>query len=82
MRETLDMVRVLPTENTKGTKIRIPMKLDNKSQQITQITQIIESVKSVKSVDKETTEYAEMRRKKIRVVRVIRWQQKKFVVET
>ena len=32
---------VLPTENTKGTKTRIPMKLDDKSQQITQISQII-----------------------------------------
>ena len=31
----------LPTENTKDTKIRIYMKLDDKSQQITQITQII-----------------------------------------
>lgn len=46
------MVRVLPTENTKDTKIKMHMKLDGKSQQITQITQIIESVKSVKSVDK------------------------------
>ena len=41
MRETSDMVMGLPTENTKDTKIRIPMKLDDKSQQITQITQII-----------------------------------------
>ena len=41
VRETSDMVMVLPTENTKDTKIRIPMKLDDKSQQITQITQII-----------------------------------------
>ena len=41
MRETSDMVRGLPTENTKDTKTRIPMKLDGKSQQITQITQII-----------------------------------------
>ena len=43
--ETADMVRGLPTENTKGTNIKIYMKLDNKSQQITQITQIIKSVK-------------------------------------
>ena len=40
MRETSDMVRV-PTENTKDTKIKMHMKLDYKSQQITQITQII-----------------------------------------
>ena len=52
VRETSDMVRV-PTENTKGTKIKMHMKLDDKSQQITQITQIIESVKSLKSVDKD-----------------------------
>ena len=45
VRETSDMVRGLPTESTKDTKIRIPMKLDYKSQQITQITQIIKSVK-------------------------------------
>lgn len=45
MRETSDMVMVLPTENTKDTKIKMHMKLDNKSQQITQITQIIKSVK-------------------------------------
>ena len=44
VRETSDMVRV-PTENTKDTKIKIYMKLDYKSQQITQITQKIESVK-------------------------------------
>ena len=47
VRETLDIVMVLPTENTKGTKTRMHMKLDDKSQQITQITQIIKSVKSV-----------------------------------
>ena len=41
MRETSDMVMVLPTENTKGTKIKTYMKLDDKSQQITQISQII-----------------------------------------
>ena len=41
VRETSDMVMVLPTESTKNTKIKIPMKLDDKSQQITQITQII-----------------------------------------
>ena len=41
VRETSDMVMELPTENTKDTKIRIPMELDDKSQQITQITQII-----------------------------------------
>ncbi len=40
VRETSDMVR-LPTENTKDTKTRIHMKLDDKSQQITQISQII-----------------------------------------
>ena len=40
VRETSDMVRV-PTENTKGTKIKTYMKLDYKSQQITQISQII-----------------------------------------
>ena len=45
VRETSDMVMVLPTENTKNTKTIIPMKLDYKSQQITQITQIIKSVK-------------------------------------
>ena len=41
VRETSDIVMGLPTENTKDTKTRIPMKLDDKSQQITQITQII-----------------------------------------
>lgn len=41
MRETSDIVMVLPTENTKNTKIRIPMELHDKSQQITQISQII-----------------------------------------
>ena len=41
VRETSDMVRGLPTESTKGTKTRMHMKLDYKSQQITQITQII-----------------------------------------
>ena len=40
VRETSDMVG-LPTENTKDTKTRMHMKLDDKSQQITQITQII-----------------------------------------
>ena len=45
VRETLDMVSGLPTENTKDTKTRIPMKFDDKSQQITQISQIIKSVK-------------------------------------
>ena len=49
--ETADMVMGLPTESTKGTKTRIPMKLDDKSQQITQITQKYKSVKSVQSVD-------------------------------
>ena len=38
VRETSDMVMVLPTENT---KIKMYIKLDDKSQQITQITQII-----------------------------------------
>lgn len=41
VRETSDIVMGLPTENTKNTKIRIYMKLDDKSQQITQISQII-----------------------------------------
>ena len=41
VRETSDMVMGLPTENTKGTKIKMHIKLDDKSQQITQITQII-----------------------------------------
>lgn len=41
VRETSDMVMVLPTESTNDTKIKMHMKLDNKSQQITQITQII-----------------------------------------
>ena len=41
VRETSDMVRGLPTESTKDTKIKTYMKLDDKSQQITQITQII-----------------------------------------
>ena len=45
VRETSDMVRGLPTESTKDTKIKMHMKLDYKSQQITQITQIIKSVK-------------------------------------
>ena len=53
MRETSDIEKVLPTENTKDTKTRTPMELDDKSQQITQITQIIKSVKSVKSVDED-----------------------------
>ena len=41
VRETSDIVMVLPTENTKVTKIKTYMKLDDKSQQITQISQII-----------------------------------------
>ena len=41
MRETSDMVMGLPTESTKVTKIKMHIKLDDKSQQITQITQII-----------------------------------------
>ena len=41
MRETSDMVSGLPTENTKDTKIKMHIKLDDKSQQITQISQII-----------------------------------------
>ena len=84
LRETADMVRVLPTESTKNTKTRIPMKLDDKSQQITQITQIIKSVKSVKSVDKDIKQQKTQKNtKKIRAIRVIRWQQKKkFVVKT
>ena len=41
VRETSDIVRGLPTESTKITKIKTYMKLDDKSQQITQITQII-----------------------------------------
>ena len=45
VRETSDIVIVLPTKNTNNTKTKIPMKLDDKSQQITQITQIIKSVK-------------------------------------
>ena len=45
VRETSDMVRGLPTESTKNTKIKMHMKFDYKSQQITQITQIIKSVK-------------------------------------
>ena len=47
VRETSDMVRGLPTESTKDTKIKMHMKLNYKSQQITQITQKIKSVKSV-----------------------------------
>lgn len=75
VRETSDMVRGLPTENTKDTKIRILMKLDDKSQQITQISQIIidkksHQMKRMKQI-KETTEYAEYA-EKIRVIRVIR----------
>ena len=41
VRETSDMVMVLPTENTKNTKIKMHIKLDDKSQQITQTSQII-----------------------------------------
>ena len=51
------MVMGLPTESTKDTKTRMPMKLDDKSQQITQITQKIKSVKSVKSVDKDIKQH-------------------------
>ena len=40
VRETSDMVSG-PTENTKDTKIKMHIKLDDKSQQITQISQII-----------------------------------------
>ena len=85
VRETSDMVRV-PTENTKDTKIRIPMKLDNKSQQITQITQIIIDKRKSSNETNETNnscnscnsltikESHRMKQMKqiIRVVRVIR----------
>ena len=53
MRETSDIVMGLPTKNTKDTKIKMHIKLDDKSQQITQIAQKIDSVKSVKSVDED-----------------------------
>ena len=64
VRETSDMVMGLPTENTKDTKIRILIKLDDKSQQITQITQIIKSVKSVKSVDEDIKQQKTQKNKK------------------
>ena len=76
--ETADMVMVLPTENTKDTKIRIPMKLDDKSQQIKQITQIIKSVKSVQSDVKKNNRRHKRAQKEIRAIRVIRWQQKEI----
>ena len=86
VRETSDIVMGLPTENTKGTKIRIPMKLDNKSQQITQITQIIIDKRKSSNETNETNnscnscnsltikESHQMKRMKliIRVIRVIR----------
>ena len=58
----------MPTESTKNTKIKMHMKLDYKSQQITQITQIIESVKSVKSVDKEIKQQKTQKNAKKRFV--------------
>ena len=80
--ETADMVMVLPTENTKDTKIRIPMKLDDKSQQIKQITQIIKSVKSVQSDVKKTTEDTKEHKKRFVLFVSSVGNKKKFVVET
>ena len=76
------MVMVLPTENTKDTKIRIPMKLDDKSQQIKQITQIIKSVKSVQSDVKKTTEDTKEHKKRFVLFVSSVGNKKKFVVET
>ena len=72
MRETSDMVRVLPTESTKGTKIKIYMKSENIEPQNTQKCAEIYNGSSEGQEKKflrlsalsavKTTEYAEMRR--------------------
>ena len=73
---------VLPTENTKDTKIRIPMKLDDKSQQIKQITQIIKSVKSVQSdVKKNNRRHKRHRKRFVLFVSSVGNKKKKFVVK-
>ena len=82
MCETADIVRGLPTENTKNTKTRIPVKFDDKSQQIKQITQIIKSVKSVQSDVKKTTEDTKEHKKRFVLFVSSVGNKKKFVVET
>ena len=84
MRETSDIVMGLPTENTKSTKIKMHMELDDKSQQITQITQIIIDKRKSSNETNETNNSCNscnsltIKKKssneeiKIRVIRVIR----------
>ena len=86
VRETSDMVMVLPTESTKNTKIKMHIKLDDKSQQITQISQIIVDKRKSSNETNETNnscnscnsltikESHRMKQMKliIRVIRVIR----------
>ena len=80
VRETSDMVMGLPTENTKDTKTRMHMKLDDKSQQITQITQIIiEKIKSSNETNETNKRNRRIRRNAQKYIMVQEKDKKKFL---
>ena len=71
----------MPTENTKDTKIRIPIKLDDKSQQITQISQIIiDKRKSSNETNETNKRNSRIRRNAQKYIMVQERDKKKFCV--